>query len=116
MPKIKIKFPNGSVTEFDKGVTAIEVAKSIGERLAMAAIAAKVNGQLADLNTPLEKDSDFEVLTFDSPDGKKVFWHSTSHVLAQAVKRIFPDAIAKGQENLWPHRARKQSAAGFQLR
>ena len=45
MPKIKIKFPNGSVTEFDKGVTAIEVAKSIGERLAMAAIAAKVNGQ-----------------------------------------------------------------------
>ncbi len=93
MPKIKIKFPNGSVTEFDKGVTAIEVAKSIGERLAMAAIAAKVNGQLADLNTPLEKDSDFEVLTFDSPDGKKVFWHSTSHVLAQAVKRIFPDAI-----------------------
>jgi threonyl-tRNA synthetase len=93
MPKIKIKFPNGSVNEFDKGVTALGVAKKIGERLAMAAIAARVNGQLVDLNTPIEKDSDFEILTFDSIDGKKVFWHSTSHVMAQAVKRLFPDAV-----------------------
>ena len=93
MPKVKIKFPNGSVTEFEKGITPYDVAKKIGERLAMAALAAKVNGELVDLNVPIQKDSDFEILTFDSPDGKKVFWHSTSHVMAQAVKRIFPDAV-----------------------
>jgi len=93
MPKIKIKLPDGSIKEFEKGITPIEIAKKISERLTSAAVAAKVNGELVDLNTPIEKDSDFEILTFDSKEGKSVFWHSSSHVMAQAVKRLFPEAV-----------------------
>lgn len=90
--KIKIEFPDGNSREYDNGITGFEVAMSIGERLAQAALAIIVNGQTVDLSVPITKDSKVSILTFDSPEGKEVFWHSTSHVLAQAVKRLYPDA------------------------
>ena len=92
MSEIKIKFPDGSVKLFPKGVTGIEIAKSISSRLAKDAVAVRINGDLRDLNAPIEEDAPFEVVTFDSPDGKHVFWHSAAHVMAQAVTQLFPEA------------------------
>ncbi len=94
MPKkdIKITLPDGSVKEFPDGTTALQVAESIGKKLASDAIVAEVNGMLIDLSTAIVADANFKVHTFSSEQGKKVFWHSASHVLAQAVKRIYPKA------------------------
>jgi len=71
MEKINIKFPDGSVREFDKGVTPYEVAKSISNRLADDALVAKVNGSMRDLSCKLESDSDLQLFTFDSNEGKE---------------------------------------------
>ncbi|MCF7861265.1 threonine--tRNA ligase [Candidatus Woesearchaeota archaeon] len=90
---IKITFPDKTVKEFEKGVTAYDVALSIGEGLARAALAAKVDGALVDMNTKIKKDSVFAVVTFKDDEGKKVFWHSSSHLMAAAVKKVYPDAI-----------------------
>ena len=87
---IRLKFPDESVREFPRGVTAAEVAASVGPGLARAALAASLDGQVVDLNLPLESDGQFEVLTFDSRRGKEVFWHSTAHIMAQAVQELFP--------------------------
>lgn len=92
MEKINIKFPDGSVREFDKGVTPYEVAKSISNRLADDALVAKVNGSMRDLSCKLEKDSDLQLFTFDSNEGKETYWHSSSHLMAHAVQSIFPEA------------------------
>ena len=89
---IKITFPDGNSKEFHKGATALEVAKSISRCLAEEAVIAKVNGELYDLTRPIEKDSTLQILKFDSPEGKSVFWHSAAHVMAQAVTRLFPYA------------------------
>ena len=83
----------GDVREFPAGVTPIEVARSIGAGLAKAACAAKVNGETVDLRTPINEDADLSILTFDDPDGKHAYWHSTSHVLAQAIMRLYPQAL-----------------------
>lgn len=90
--KVKIILPNSSVEEWDNGITPIEIAKKIGARLAKDALAAKVNGVVVDLNTPILNDSKFEILTFDSAEGKQVFWHSSAHLMAAAIKRLFPKA------------------------
>ena len=92
MEKINIKFPDGSVREFDKGVTPYEVAKSISNRLADDALVAKVNGSMRDLSCKLEKDSDLQLFTFDSNEGKETYWHSSSHLMAHAVLSLFPEA------------------------
>ncbi|MDP2750325.1 MAG: threonine--tRNA ligase [Nanoarchaeota archaeon] len=89
--KIKISFPDGNSKEYLAGVTAKEIVAGIGRRLADAAIAAKVNDTLTDLTSPIAKDAKIEILTFDSKDGKAVFWHSANHVMAAAVKELFPD-------------------------
>jgi len=88
MPTLTL--PDGSKKEFPKGATSLQVAESIGKRLASDALAAKVNGKAVDLNAPISEDSTFEILTFDSPAGKEVFWHSASHVLAKAAKELWP--------------------------
>ncbi len=88
--KIKVKLPDGSAKEFGKGVSCLEVAKAIGPRLAEASLAAKVDGKLVDMAHVLEKDCSIKLLTFDDAEGKAVFWHSTNHVLAQAVLELFP--------------------------
>lgn len=92
MEKINIKFPDGSVREFDKGVTPYEVAKSISNRLADDALVAKVNGNMRDLSCRLEGDSELQLFTFDSNEGKETYWHSSSHLMAHAVQSIFPEA------------------------
>ncbi len=89
---IKITLPDGSMKEFSAGTTAMQVAESIGKRLASDAIAAEVNGMLIDMSTALATDANFKIHTFSSEQGKKVFWHSASHILAQAVKRLYSKA------------------------
>ena len=81
----------GDVKPFEKGTTAAEVAKSIGMGLYKACCVCKVDGEVCDLRTPLEKDCTLEFLTFDSPEGQRAFWHTASHIMAQAVKNLYPD-------------------------
>jgi threonyl-tRNA synthetase len=90
--EMKITFPNGDVHEFVRGITCLEVAKSISEGLARAAVAAKLDGVVVDLTRKIESDAKFEVIKFESKEGKDVFWHSSSHVMAKAILRLFPDA------------------------
>lgn len=92
MSKINITLPDGSVKEFRKGITAGEIAESIGKRLAKDALVAEVNGRLTDLFVPINSDSKIRILTWKDKDGVEVFHHSTPHLLAQAVTKIFPDA------------------------
>lgn len=89
---INVELKGGVVKEFENNTTAAEVAKSLGGGLYKAVCACKIDGQVMDLRTELTEDCKLELLTFDDPDGKKAFWHSASHVLAQAVKRLYPEA------------------------
>ncbi|MDR3645489.1 MAG: threonine--tRNA ligase [Clostridia bacterium] len=87
---IGITLKGGVVKEYEAGVTPLEIAASLGAGLRKAACAAKVDGALCDLREPLERDCSLEIMTFDDPEGKKAFWHTASHILAQAVKRLYP--------------------------
>jgi threonyl-tRNA synthetase len=87
---IKITLPDGKIKEFSPGVSAVDVVRSIGAGLAKAALAVKLNGKPADLNTAINSDADFVVLTFNSPEGQEVMRHSASHLMAQAVTELFP--------------------------
>ncbi len=89
--KMKVMLKDGSSMEFEAGVSVLEVAKTISEGLARAACAAKVNGEVVDLRTELVGDCQLEILTFRDDEGKKAFRHTASHVMAQAVKRLYPD-------------------------
>ena len=91
--KIKVTLPDGSVKEYGFGITGKQVAANIGPRLAKAAVAIKVNGELKDISYALDKDCSLKILTFDDPDGKQAFWHTSAHVLAQAVLELWPDAL-----------------------
>ncbi len=92
MPEtIKIKLPDGSVKDVPRGTTALEVAKSIGPRLAEAALVARTNGDLIDLTKPLEKDAELRILTSKDPEALEVFRHSSAHLLAAAVLELFPE-------------------------
>ena len=88
---IKVTLRDGVVKEYEAGTTVAQVAQSLGGGLYKAACVAKVDGQVADLRTPLAADCAVEILTFDSPEGKHAFWHTASHLLAQAVMRLYPD-------------------------
>lgn len=88
--KIKVTLPDGSVREIDRGATAAALAAAIGKGLARAALAAEVDGKAVDLSTPILSDASVRILTFDSPEGREVYRHSSSHIMAQAVKDIFP--------------------------
>ncbi|MGB8338260.1 MAG: threonine--tRNA ligase [Burkholderiales bacterium] len=90
MPNIKL--PDGSVRSFDKPVSVAEVAANIGAGLAKAALAGKVNGKLVDTSFVIDADSDLAIITDKDPDGLEVIRHSTAHLLAYAVKELFPDA------------------------
>ena len=89
---MKITLKDGAVREFEGPVSALEVVKRISNSLAKQAIAVRMNGKVMDLTTPINEDVELEVLTFADPDGAKVLRHTASHVMAQAVKRIRPDA------------------------
>lgn len=87
---IKITLPDGSVREYESGVSSMDVAKSISEGLARKVLAASVNGEVWDATRPLEKDAAIKLLTWDDTEGKSTFWHSSAHLLAEAVESLFP--------------------------
>ena len=87
---IKVTLKN-DVKEFEDGITPLEIAKSIGAGLYKAVCVCKIDGVVKDLRTPLTGDCEVELLTFDDEAGKKAFWHTASHILAQAVKRLYPN-------------------------
>ncbi len=89
MSIVKLTLPDGSIKECERGTTVLQVAEQIGKRLAKAAVAGKLDGKLVDLSTPIEQDAELAICTFDSPEGKHVYWHSASHVMADAVLRLF---------------------------
>jgi len=90
--KITITLPDKRKIEVEKGTTLYDITGQIGKSLQKAALAAEVNGILCDLSTSVEADSGINIITFDSDKGKSLYWHSTSHLMAQAVKRLYPDA------------------------
>jgi len=92
MPNITLTFPDGSRKSFDFGSTAYEVAKSISHRLADEALAVELNGAVKELYTPINEDASIKFYTFEDSEGKEVYWHSTSHLMAHAVQQIFPEA------------------------
>ena len=88
---IKIELKDGSIKEVESGLSVVEIAKNISEGLARMATAGRINGKVVDLRTTVNEDCKLEILTFDSDlDGKKAYWHTTSHIMAQAIKRLFP--------------------------
>jgi len=88
---VRIIYPDGTAKDFPKNITGLNIAESIGPRLAKAALAITVNGELYDLFRPIGTDAKISIHTFDSKEGKHVFWHSTAHVLAQAVLQLWPE-------------------------
>jgi threonyl-tRNA synthetase len=88
---IKITLPDQSIREYSAPVTPKQVAMDISPRLADSAIIAEVNGKLVDLQHPIQTDSTIKIHTFSTPEGQEVYWHSTSHLMAQAVKTLYPD-------------------------
>jgi len=89
--KITIRLPDGSERTHPTGATGYDVAEDIGAGLARDALAVKVNGEVRDLQRPIEEDADLEVLTWDDAEGKMVFWHSSAHLLAEALEALYGD-------------------------
>lgn len=99
---IKIKFPDGFLKEYPKGISSLDIAESISHGLAKQTVIAEVNGKLVDIDHKIEEDADIKLHKFDSKKGREVYWHSSAHLLAQAVKEIFPEvkvAIGPAIEN-----------------
>lgn len=88
--KIQITLPDGSTQIFDRGVTGYDVAKRISAGLARQALAVKVNGRVQDLHLPIDDDSQVQILTWNDPEGKATFWHSTAHLMAEALEALYP--------------------------
>ena len=90
---VQVELKDGSKIEVKEGSSILEIAKQISEGLARNCLAGKVNGEVKDLRTEITENCKLEILTFDNDDGKKAFWHTTSHIMAQAVKRIYGDSV-----------------------
>ena len=87
---VDIKFPDGRVKQYPEGITAMDIAKEISNSLAAKVLAAKVNGQVWDANRPIHTDAQLALLTWDDMDGKSAFWHSSAHIMAEALEAIYP--------------------------
>ena len=87
---IKITFPDGTVREFKKGTTGLEIAQSISPRLASEVLSIGVNGQIWDLTRPIENDAEIKLYKWEDEEGKHAFWHSSSHLMAEALEATFP--------------------------
>ena len=87
---INITLPDGAVRQYEKGITSLEIAKSISEGLAKKVLAAKVNGQVWDATRAIDTDAQLKLLTWDDAEGKSTFWHSSAHLLAEAVESLYP--------------------------
>ena len=90
--QITITFPDSSKKQYPVGITPAEIVEQIGGRLKSSAIAAKVGEKKVDLSFPIQNDASLRILTFDDKEGMDIFWHSSSHVMAHAVKEVFPNA------------------------
>lgn len=88
---INVTLKGGEIRRYEDGITALDVAKSLGAGLYKAACACKINGEACDLRTALPDGCELSILTFDDGEGKHAFWHTASHIMAQAVKRLYPD-------------------------
>ena len=88
---MKITLKDGSVREYDKSMSVYEIASDISEGLARVAMAGEVNGEVVDLRTVVSEDCELNILTFQDEGGKDTFRHTSSHILAQAVKRLYPE-------------------------
>ncbi|MBQ8942860.1 MAG: threonine--tRNA ligase [Firmicutes bacterium] len=89
---INITLKDGSSKQYESGITVLDIAKDLSEGLARNACCGKINGEVVDLRKPVSEDCELEICTFDSPEGKRAFRHTASHVMAQAVKRLYPEA------------------------
>ncbi len=89
---VQIQFPDGAVRSYEKGITALGIAKSISEGLAKKVLAASINGEVWDATRAINQDASLKLLTWDDADGKSTFWHSSAHLLAEAVEMQFPGA------------------------
>lgn len=87
---VKITFPDGNVREYDDGITGLEIAKSISEGLARNAVGVVVNSEYYELNRPIETDATLKIATFDDDDGKQMYWHSSAHLMAEAIQELYP--------------------------
>jgi threonyl-tRNA synthetase len=89
---VNVMLKDGSVRQYPEGTAIADIVNDISKKLAKSAVAAQVNGRTVDLSAKVYEDCNLNILTFDDDEGKKVFWHTSSHIMAQAVKRLFPDA------------------------
>ncbi len=87
---INITFPDGNVRQYEAGATAMDIAKSISEGLARNVLSARIDGEVWDANRPISTDAKIELLTWNDEDGKKTFWHSTAHLMAEALEQVYP--------------------------
>ena len=87
---IKITLPDGSVKQVAKGSTALDVAREISEGLARNVLAAKVNGKVVNATLPLTEDAELQLLTWNDPEGKATLWHSSAHLMAEAIELLYP--------------------------
>src|SRR2546423_14828372 len=88
--KIKITFPDGNVKEFPSGVTGMQIAESISPRLAQVALGIYVNEKPYDLATPITEDAAVHIVKWESDEGRSIFWHSSAHLMAEAIESIYP--------------------------
>ena len=90
MHKINIKLPDGTVKKYNKGITGIEIAKTISEGLSREVLSISVNNEIWDATRPLENDAKIKLLTWKDEKGKYAFWHSSAHLLAEALEELYP--------------------------
>jgi threonyl-tRNA synthetase len=90
MSNINITLPDGSVRSYEAGATALDVAKSISEGLARNVLAAKVNGEVWDATRPIQSDATLTLLTWNDKEAKQTMWHSSAHLMAEAIEALFP--------------------------
>src|SRR5688572_767366 len=88
---IQISFPDGAVREYQEGSSALDIAKSISEGLARKVLAAEVDGDIWDATRPIDKNASLRLLTWDDRGAKTTFWHSSAHLMAEALEATFPD-------------------------
>ena len=87
---VKISLPDGSVREYPQGVKGSEIASSISEGLARVSLAIEVNGEVWDLSRPIQNDASIKILTWNDKGGKTTFWHSSAHLMAEALEALYP--------------------------
>ena len=87
---VKITFPDHSVREYQDGVTGLEIAKSLSNSLAKEVLSVSVNDEVWDLTRPINKDANIRLHKFDDPEGRLAFWHSSAHLMAEALETLYP--------------------------